>query len=189
MELLSGQTLRQLLQGPRIAPNDGLRIMLQVALGLRAIHERGILHRDLSANNVMTTKGDAVKILDLGLAKDLKTLSTISREGYLVGTIAYVSPEQIDGKPATVASDLFAFGVLLYEVLTGRHPFYAEHHMSMLYNIAHRQPGTDSDEPRQSTPGVGGLGRELPSEIAGPNDYRRSKASSPYYQRYFAGRT
>jgi hypothetical protein len=112
--------------------------MRQVAAGMQAIQAKGIIHRDLSTKNIMICSSGEVKILDLGLSKNVPGFSTITREGVLAGTVLYMCPEQINGEPVTFASDVFTFGITLYEVVTGCHPFAAEHHMATLYNIANR---------------------------------------------------
>jgi hypothetical protein len=140
MEFVPGEPFHQLLEGPRLPLSRVLALMNQVAMGLQAIHAKGLVHRDLSPKNIMTTASDLVKVLDLGLAKNIDALKDPSRGPYLVGTRAYISPEQIDGRPASFRSDVFAFGTLLYHALTGVHPFYAEFDMSLLYNIAHKGP-------------------------------------------------
>ncbi len=139
MEFLVGKTLRALLREARPLLRDGLEMMRQVASGLVAVHSKGIVHRDLSSNNVVILESGRVKILDLGLAKEVQSLSTVSAESFLAGTIPYISPEQIEGLGVTPASDLFSLGVMMYQVVTGRNPFEAEHFMSVLYNIAHRE--------------------------------------------------
>lgn len=139
MEYLKGKTLGHLIDGPRRPFGHVLSILKQVCRGLQAIHSLGVVHRDLSRNNVIVTDSGTVKILDLGLAKELNP-DTYTKEQYLAGTIWYVSPEQILGKGATLSSDIFAFGIICYELLTNVNPFDAEHYMSVLYNIAHRDP-------------------------------------------------
>jgi Protein kinase domain len=134
MELLEGETLRdRLRQQKRITPTKAIEYAIQIARGLAAAHERGIIHRDLKPENLFITREGRVKILDFGLAQqeepadtaDGDTHSTRFRTetGLLVGTPGYTSPEQILGEPATTRTDLFAFGVVVYEMLTGSHPF------------------------------------------------------------------
>jgi hypothetical protein len=131
-ELLEGETLRQrLADGRPLAPSKAVEFGIQIARGLAAAHDRGIVHRDLKPENVFVTVDGRVKILDFGIALyessaavgRADTTPAITRTGYVVGTIGYVSPEQLLGSPATPRSDLFAFGVVLYEMLTGTHPF------------------------------------------------------------------
>src|SRR6185436_11238097 len=86
------------------------------------------------------TEMGQVKILDLGLSKDLKTLTSFDSQNMLVGTLAYVAPEQIEGRGSSFQAEVFSFGVMLYEMLVGRNPFWAEHYMTLLYNIVHREP-------------------------------------------------
>src|SRR6185436_9533371 len=86
------------------------------------------------------TEMGQVKILDLGLSKDLKTLTSFDSQNMLVGTLAYVAPEQIEGRGSSFQAEVFSFGVMLYEMLTGQNPFWAEHYMTLLYNIVHRAP-------------------------------------------------
>jgi serine/threonine protein kinase len=140
MEYLPGKPLRQILQGAHLPLVDGIGLMRQVAAGLGAIHQMSMVHRDLSTNNIFVTDAGTAKILDLGLAHGAGGISSLTREGYLVGTLNYVSPEQINGQPLTYASEIFSFGMILYEVVTGQHPFHAEHYMSVLYGIAQRKP-------------------------------------------------
>jgi predicted Ser/Thr protein kinase len=138
MEYLDGQTLRSTLDHGRLPLRQGLEIMRQVAEGMQAIQAKGIVHRDLSTKNIMICSSGTVKILDLGLSKNMQHLSTVTREGVLAGTVLYMCPEQIEGDPVTFASDVFTFGITLYEVVTGSHPFAAEHHMATMYNIVNR---------------------------------------------------
>ena len=140
MEFVNGRTLNQMIQLELPPVRRLLEIMHDVAAGMAAIHAMGILHRDLSPRNIVVTEAGTAKILDLGLSKATNGLSSMESRGYLLGTLFYVSPEQVDGRESGVRSEIFSFGVVLYEALTGIHPFRAEHHMSLLYNIAQRQP-------------------------------------------------
>jgi serine/threonine protein kinase len=140
MEHLRGKNLQDLVRGKTLTVQRALEIAQHVAAGLAAIHATGILHHDLSLSNVLVTESGAVKILDLGLSKDLKTLTSFDSQNVLVGTLAYVAPEQIEGKGSSFQAEVFSFGVMLYEMLTGRNPFWAEHYMTLLYNIVHREP-------------------------------------------------
>ena len=134
MELLEGETLRdRLQQQKRITPLKAVGYASQIARGLAAAHERGIIHRDLKPENLFITREGRVKILDFGLAQheeppdaqagDTRSTRFQTEPGMLVGTPGYSSPEQILGEPATARTDLFAFGVVVYEMLTGSHPF------------------------------------------------------------------
>jgi serine/threonine protein kinase len=145
MELVRGKPMREVAHREGRTMRRTLELMRQIADGVQAIHAMGILHRDLSPNNVLVNESGTVKILDLGLSKDMNRLGTIETGNVLYGTLPYVSPEQIEGKGSTVASEVFSFGVMLYEALTDVHPFRAEHPMSLLFNIAHREPDPIQD--------------------------------------------
>jgi hypothetical protein len=133
MELLEGETLRARLKAAgQLSPLKALNYASQIARGLAAAHERGIVHRDLKPENLFITSDGRVKILDFGLAhrpanvssgEDSQVTHFATEPGTLIGTPLYMSPEQLLGETATTRSDLFAFGVITSEMLTGRHPF------------------------------------------------------------------
>ena len=133
MELVDGQTLRQLLERGAMPPRRALQIAAQIADGLAKAHEAGIVHRDLKPENLMVSPDGYAKILDFGLAKladpaDAETsLHTTTahgtRPGTVLGTAAYMSPEQASGQAADSRSDQFSLGLVLYEMLTGRRAF------------------------------------------------------------------
>lgn len=139
MEHITGPTLRGFQTAQRPSLPAALTVMAQVAGGLAAIHRKGIVHRDLSANNVMITRDGVAKILDLGLSRSVLPRGTAEDETAPAGTIPYLAPEVIQGAPATFASDAFSFGILLYETLAGAHPFGGDHYLSMLANIVHAE--------------------------------------------------
>jgi len=140
MELVTGRSLRQVIDAGRPPLRRAVELMRQVAAGLGAVHAMGILHRDLSPNNILVAETGYAKILDFGLSKVSDQISSLTSRGYLVGTLDYVAPEQINGRPSDFRSEIFSFGVMLFEALTGLHPFRAEHPMSRLYNMAQRAP-------------------------------------------------
>jgi Tol biopolymer transport system component len=134
-ELLDGETLRERVKAGALPPRKAIEIGTQIAQGLAAAHEHGIVHRDLKPENVFATKDGRVKILDFGLAKlttpdregaarpTAPTLLADTGPGAVWGTVGYMSPEQVRGNPVDHRSDIFAFGAILYEMLTGRRPF------------------------------------------------------------------
>jgi Tol biopolymer transport system component len=129
-ELVDGVTLRERLTDGPLAPRDVVHVGAQIADGLAAAHAAGLVHRDLKPDNVMVIRDGRVKILDFGLAKllrddgsDQATRAGITQTGLLVGTMGYVSPEQVRGLPADARSDLFGLGVVLYEIATGQRAF------------------------------------------------------------------
>jgi serine/threonine protein kinase len=133
-ELLEGETLRSELAGGRLSPRKAVDYALQVAHGLAAAHDKGIVHRDLKPENLFVSRDGRIKILDFGLAKlveadegmpgtNLPTAIAGTEPGVVLGTLAYMSPEQVKGAPADVRSDLFSLGAILYEMLSGRRAF------------------------------------------------------------------
>jgi len=130
MELVEGETLAERLRRGRIPLDEALPIAKQIAEALAAAHEKGVIHRDLKPANIKVTPDRKVKVLDFGLAKAFQgqqtslsnspTLMSASVPGVILGTAAYMSPEQAKGIEANRASDIWAFGCVLYELLTGR---------------------------------------------------------------------
>ncbi|HET9795493.1 MAG TPA: protein kinase [Thermoanaerobaculia bacterium] len=161
MELLSGQTLRDRLDAGALAQKVAVDYALQIAKGLSAAHERGIVHRDLKPENVFVTKDGHVKILDFGLAKrteqkaeeetNAPTQSKGTEPGTVMGTMGYMSPEQVRGYPVDHRSDIFAFGTILYEMLSGRRAFKRETAADTMSAILMQEPPALS-EPGKDVP-------------------------------------
>ena len=130
-ELLEGATLRERLASGALRERKAIEYAIQILRGLAAAHDRGIVHRDLKPDNIFITNDGRVKILDFGLAKLSETptadadatLDRATQAGVVLGTIGYMSPEQVRGRPADARSDIFSFGVVLYEMLAGRRAF------------------------------------------------------------------
>ncbi len=124
MEFVEGRTLRSLLRELRTVPEALLlEIARQTTAGLAAIHEAGIVHRDLKPENVLITNDDRIRIMDLGIARITDAASTLTREGEFSGSLPYAAPEQLQGEDASPSADLYALGVVLYELGTGHNPF------------------------------------------------------------------
>jgi len=148
-EFVEGQTLRESLAGG-LPPERVVEIAKQVLEALRAAHAAGIVHRDLKPANIMVRFDGYVKLLDFGLAKRVRGTSRLEAEetvplsatlpGQIVGTVAYMSPEQVEGDVIDARSDLFAFGVVLYEMVTGRHPWPRKSTLEILVAILHDEP-------------------------------------------------
>jgi serine/threonine protein kinase len=128
-EYLEGRTLREELGSGPLGISRALAIARTIAAALQAAHDRGIVHRDLKPENIILTANGNVKILDFGLAQfdvaaqDLASVTRLTDPGVIAGTPPYMAPEQLLGQPTSARTDQFAFGVLFYEMLTGRHPF------------------------------------------------------------------
>ena len=153
LELVNGETLADRIARGPIPLNDTLTIARQMADALEAAHERGIVHRDLKPANIKITPDGVVKVLDFGLAKaasgdaalaDLTQSPTLTgggtKEGVILGTAAYMSPEQASGRPADKRADVWAFGVVLYEMLAGRRAFEGETTTVVLAKVIEREP-------------------------------------------------
>jgi serine/threonine protein kinase len=158
MELIEGVPLNSRLTAGPLAPAEVGRYGLQLADALA--HERGVIHRDLKSGNVMITPDGRVKMLDFGLAKrfsseemsDVTTEMQLTNPGALVGTLAYLAPEQLRGLPADARSDIWALGVVLYEMSTGERPFQGHTGFELSAAILNQPPAP--------------LTRQLPQELA-----------------------
>src|SRR5579863_7150385 len=158
MECISGQTLSARIGSGSIDSREVLNLAIQICSGLEAAHAAGIVHRDLKPGNIMITEQGVVKILDFGLAKNCdggldSTDAPETVEGRFAGTVAYVSPEQADAKPVDARSDVFSFGSVLYEMLTGRQAFPGTSTVSVLADIMLTSPRPPQDVAPKVDPG------------------------------------
>jgi Tol biopolymer transport system component len=163
-ELLEGQTLRQRMRGERLPARTAVDYGLQVAQGLAAAHERGIVHRDLKPENLFVTKDGRVKILDFGLAKLTRregmvdssgpTTEYATESGTVLGTVGYMSPEQVRGEAVDARSDIFSLGAVLYEMLCGRRAFHRESAAETMNAILKDDPPEPSGSGQEIAPGL-----------------------------------
>ncbi|MCG2591095.1 serine/threonine protein kinase, partial [Rhodohalobacter sulfatireducens] len=144
MEYIDGQTLRQKLEAEEITPTTAMNYSIQIAEALAEAHENGIVHRDIKPSNIMVDSKNRIKVMDFGLAK-LVDSTPITQTGTTLGTMAYMSPEQIQGRPVDHRADLFSFGVLLFEMLTGQRPFGGPYDAALSYSIVNEEPPLLSD--------------------------------------------
>ncbi len=170
MELLEGETLSARLTAGPIPPKEAVDYALQVARGLSAAHEKGIVHRDLKPDNLFVTKDRHVKILDFGLARRVEvfspggetsnpTVSSHTQPGTVIGTLGYMSPEQVRGLPVDHRSDIFSFGAILYELLTGAKAFKKATGSDTMAAILRDEPPEPADSSRDVSPGLDNIVR------------------------------
>jgi Tol biopolymer transport system component len=164
-ELLEGETLRAVLTGGRLSPRKTIDCGSQISHGLAAAHERGIIHRDLKPENLFITRDGRVKILDFGLAKlthaeegsqatSLQTATAGTEPGVVMGTLGYMSPEQVRGRPADARSDIFSFGAILYEMLSGKRAFQGDSAADTMSAILREDPPDPSVTNQTISPGL-----------------------------------
>jgi len=158
-EFVEGETLRQHLKQAPLTLSETLDIAVQIASALSAAHRAGIVHRDIKPENIMLRPDGYVKILDFGLAKltqqeerspkPIETDKTETSSGLVMGTVKYMSPEQAQGRPVDQRSDIFSFGVVLYEMLAGRAPFEGKTANELIAAIMKREPPPLTDTPEE----------------------------------------
>ncbi len=165
-ELLEGDTLRSTLAGGKLSTRRATDYAMQIAHGLAAAHEKGIVHRDLKPENLFVTRDGRVKILDFGLAKLTQTEGNVSsatnlptetkgtEPGVVLGTLGYMSPEQVRGKPADARSDIFSFGAILYEMLSGKRAFHGDSAADTMSAILKEDPPDLSVTNQSISPGL-----------------------------------
>jgi tetratricopeptide (TPR) repeat protein len=138
MEYVEGKTVKEIL-GEGLDIGEILAIAIQIGKGLDAAHKHGVVHRDIKADNIKVTADGTAKIMDFGLAK-LKDATKVTKKGTTMGTLPYMSPEQVEGKDLDQRSDIFSFGVVLYQMITGRLPFTGDSEQGIIYAILSQTP-------------------------------------------------
>jgi len=140
MEYIKGKELKELTTADgELSIKDVTNYATQIAEGLKAAHKKGVTHRDIKSSNIMITDEDQVKIMDFGLAK-VRGGAQVTKVGTTLGTAAYMSPEQARGEEADHRSDIWSFGVVLYEMLTGKFPFGGDYEQAVTYAIMNEEP-------------------------------------------------
>ena len=146
MEFIDGRSLSQALASGPLPVLTAVRIARQIAKALSAAHKAGIVHRDLKPANIMLTARNQVKVLDFGLARQTSgapafaAMPEVTVSGMVLGTAAYLSPEQVRGEAAGIRSDIWAFGCVLYQMLGGRRPFPGESIPEILASVLRDEP-------------------------------------------------
>ena len=159
MELIPGKSLKEILKEGPVPENQLQRLGLQVAEGLAAAHEQGIIHLDLKPANIMITSDGRLKILDFGLAKLVEGASpdlaqSSAQVGNMPGTLPYMAPEQLRGVPVDARTDVYASGAVLYEAATGQRPFPATNPTHLIESVLHRTPQPPCELNQRLSPGM-----------------------------------
>lgn len=139
MEFIDGIELKEKIKTGQLTTKEAVNIAIQIAEGLEAAHQKGIIHRDVKSSNIMITDNGSVKIMDFGLAKVGKA-HQLTKIGSTVGTIEYMSPEQARGEELDQRTDIWSFGVVLYEMMIGKLPFQGDYDQAIIYNILNEEP-------------------------------------------------
>jgi len=139
MEFIAGKELKNVVEGKPLPIEKVTDIAIQIAEGLQAAHKKGIVHRDIKSSNIMITDEDKVKIMDFGLAK-VRGGSLVTKMGTTLGTTAYMSPEQARGEEVDHRADIWSFGIVIYEMLTGQLPFRGDYEQAIVYSMLNEQP-------------------------------------------------
>lgn len=139
MELVVGKSLREIMKQEHLTLERAIDVATQVCEGLQEAHEAGIVHRDIKPSNVMVDRKSLCKLLDFGLAA-IRGSEPLTRSGSTLGTVGYMSPEQVRGATTDARSDIFSVGVVMYEMISGVLPFRGEYEAAILYAIAHEEP-------------------------------------------------
>jgi eukaryotic-like serine/threonine-protein kinase len=179
MALYEGETLKQRLEKGRFAVDEALVVLRQVTLGLEAAHRAGIVHRDIKPANILVTSAGTVKILDFGVAKLLdESQAQVTQAGQPIGTVSYMSPEQLVGEQVDARSDLWSLGVLAYEVLAGVSPFQIDSNTATIQRILNDEPPSLA-----AVPGVPGWLGELVLQLLRKKPAQRPQSASELLKR------
>jgi serine/threonine protein kinase/tetratricopeptide (TPR) repeat protein len=139
MSYVEGLRLKDMIEAGPLQLEQAINLSIQIAEGLKAAHDKGIIHRDIKPGNIMVTGKGQARITDFGLAK-LAGGSEITSSGTLMGTVSYMSPEQARGDPVDHRTDIWSFGTVIYEMVTAKRPFRGDHDSAIIYSILHEEP-------------------------------------------------
>ncbi len=170
MAYYDGETLRERIDRGGVDIGEALDIVSQITSGLARAHEQGIVHRDIKPSNIIITRHGEAKIVDFGLAK-LTGRTKLTKDGSMLGTVVYMSPEQARGEEVDERSDVFSVGTVMYELLTGETPFRGDHEAALLYGIVHEEPKELSS-----------YGKDMPEELQGIVGMALEKNAAKRYQ-------
>src|SRR5215469_515987 len=184
MALYDGETLRERLEKGRLGVKEALEVLRQVALGLEAAHRAGIVHRDIKPANVLVTSSGTIKILDFGVAKLVSDsqAQTMTEAGQAMGTMLYMSPEQLRGESVDARNDLWSLGVLAYEVLAGVSPFQADSNAATAMRILNEEPPSLA-----TVPGIPDWLAQLVSQLLRKHPAERPQTASEVLRRLRGG--
>jgi serine/threonine-protein kinase len=156
MECVEGENLRVKIKAGTVELNEAIDVAVQVAEGLAAAHEKGIVHRDIKPANIVVAPRGRVKIMDFGLVR-MAGGAQLTRIGTTVGTVAYMSPEQARGETIDHRTDVWSLGVVLYEMLTGKRPFVGDGDQAVIYSILNDEPESVTSHVSGAPPGIAGI--------------------------------
>ncbi len=153
MEYIKGTELKEKIKSGPLPLSEIISISYQIGEGLEASHKAGVVHRDIKSQNIMITNDGKIKIMDFGLAK-IKDGDQVTKVGATVGTVSYMAPEQMQGGNVDARADIFSFGVIMFELLTGRMPFRGEHEAAIMYSIQNEEPLSIQDLRPDAPPSI-----------------------------------
>jgi len=156
MEYIDGIDLYEKIRSGPLPINEAIDIAIEIAKGLQAAHEKGVVHRDIKGSNVMVTEKGEVKLMDFGLAK-MRNVSLLTKKGSTLGTVPYMSPEQAQGEEVDHRTDIWSLGVLIYEMITGKRPFRSEYETALVYLIINEDPEPLRKHIPDISPGLTGI--------------------------------
>ncbi len=148
LEYVEGKELKEIIENDHLTIDDKYRLAIEIAEGIQAAHEKGIVHRDIKSRNIMINNSGRAKIMDFGLAR-MEGAERITKTGTTIGTTAYMAPEQLSGEQIDTRSDIWSYGVVLYELFTGSLPFEGAYEPAIMYSIAEKDPVPISDHQKE----------------------------------------